>query len=297
MSYKILWLLFSIGFLKLKACDICGNNPNSMYIGLLPNYSSHFLGIKHRYVRFDTEHNDKQEFGKDALNEWNLWGRYQLSRKIQIYASVPYLVTDRVDNHNDYTIHGLGDISILANYTLIDNSDSMNTKTYHLLQSGLGVKLPTGQSDIIANSNTVIPMLQLGTGSADLLANIFYMMRSKKLGWSIDGNYKWNTTGTNAYRMGNSLNMNLRGFYWYQTPKMAWVPNLGLSWEHNESNIDRGVKNELTGGNSILGAIGVNWFKGKISIGGQVFIPMYQNINSGFTQGSIRVSSQINYFF
>lgn len=297
MSYKIVWLWFTFSSLYADACDICGSNPNAMYIGLLPNYSNHFVGIKHRFVQFKTEHNDRQEFGRDILNEWNLWGRYQLSKKIQLYASIPFLITDRVDNHNDYAIHGIGDASIIANYTLIDNSDSLNSQTYHLLQTGLGVKLPTGQNDIIVNSNTVIPMLQLGTGSTDILASVFYMMRIKKLGWSIDGNYKWNSTGANGYRMGNSINLNLRGFYWYQMPKMAWVPNLGLSWEVNNANTDRGIPKELTGGKTLHAAFGIQWYKNKISIGSQLQIPIHQYINSGYTEGSPRITSQINYFF
>lgn len=297
MSYRILWLIIFFSFQTAHACDICGSNPNSMYVGLLPNYTNHFVGLKHRFVKFETEHNDKQEYGQDVLHETTLWGRYNLNKKIQIYASIPYLINDRIDNHTSYVIHGLGDVSILANYTLIDNSDSLNGKLYHFLQTGAGIKLPSGQSDLIANGNTVIPMLQLGTGSTDFLANVFYMMRIKKLGWSFDGNYKWNTTGANDYRMGNSLNANLRCFYWYQRPKHAWVPSVGLGWEHMEANIDRGIERELTGGNALLSSIGVTLFKNNFSIGSQLQLPIYQSINSGYTQGSFRISSQINYFF
>lgn len=297
MSLKTIWLLLIVTYVQGSACDICGNNPNSMYIGLLPNYSSHFVGVKHRFMRFETEHNDKQEYGKDVLNELTLWGRYNLSKRLQLYASIPYLVNDRTDNHSKYVIHGLGDISLMGNYTLIDNSDSLNQSTYHFLQTGLGLKLPTGQSNLIANGNTVIPMLQLGTGSTDFLASFFYMMRLKKLGWSIDGSYKYNTTGTNDYRMGNSFNLNLKAFYWYQLPKIAWVPNAGMSYEQMNANIDRGTPKELTGGYSLLSSIGFNMFKDKYSIGANLQLPMYQNINSGFTSGSLRISTQINYFF
>jgi len=297
MTAKILWLVFLCNYSIMKACDICGNNPNSMYIGLLPNYSSHFIGVKHRYVRFETEHNDKQEYGKDVLNELNLWGRYSLSKKLQLYAFLPYLVNDRADNHTSYVIHGLGDISVLGSYTLIDNSDSFNNKVYHFLQAGLGLKLPTGQSNVIANGNTVIPMLQLGTGSTDFLANIFYTMRVKKIGWNLDGNYKFNTMGNNNYRMGNSLSINTRGFYWHQLPKIAWVPNIGLGWEHTASNTENGSEKELTGGHTILSSIGLQVFKGKMSFGTTFQLPIYQKINSGYTQGSFRIASQINYFF
>ena len=297
MSYRILWLILFCSFQTANACDICGNNPNSMYVGLLPNYTNHFVGLKHRFVKFETEHNDKQEYGQDVLHETTLWGRYNLNKKIQIYASIPYLINDRIDNHTSYVIHGLGDASVLLNYTLIDNNDSLNGKLYHFLQTGVGVKLPTGQSDLIANGNTVIPMLQLGTGSTDILASVFYMMRIKKLGWSCAGNYKWNTTGANDYRMGNNLNVDLRGFYWYQRPNHAWVPSVGLGWEHMETNTDRGIERELTGGNALLSSVGVQLFKGKFSIGSIFQLPIHQNINSGFTQGSFRISNQINFFF
>ena len=90
MSLRILWLLFLCGLQTAHACDICGNNPNSMYVGLLPNYTNHFIGLKHRFVKFETEHNDKQEYGKDVLHEMTLWGRYNLNKKVQIYASIPY---------------------------------------------------------------------------------------------------------------------------------------------------------------------------------------------------------------
>ncbi|MCE2963250.1 MAG: hypothetical protein ACK5UE_13870 [Chitinophagales bacterium] len=297
MSLRILWLILFCSFQTANACDICGSNPNSMYVGLLPNYTNHFVGLKHRFVKFETEHNDKQEYGQDVLHETTLWGRYNLNKKIQIYASIPYLINNRIDNHTSYVIHGLGDASILANYTLIDNTDSLNGKLYHFLQTGVGIKLPSGQSDLIANGNTVIPMLQLGTGSTDILASVFYMMRLKKLGWSLDGNYKWNTTGANDYRMGNSLNANWRCFYWYQRPKHAWVPSVGLGWEHMEANIDRGIERELTGGNALMSSIGLQLFKGKFSIGSTFQLPIHQNINSGFTQGSFRISNQINIFF
>ena len=297
MSLRILWLLFLCGLQTAHACDICGNNPNSMYVGLLPNYTHHFVGLKHQFVKFETEHNDKQEYGKDVLHEMTLWGRYNLNKKVQIYASIPYLINDRIDNHTSYVIHGLGDASVLANCTLIDNNDSLNGRLYHFLQTGVGVKLPTGRSDLIANGNTIIPMLQLGTGSTDILASVFYMMRIKKLGWSLDGNYKWNTTGANDYKMGNNLNINWRGSYWHQRPKLAWVASAGLGWEHTEANLDRGSEKELTGGNTLLSSIGLQLFKGKFSIGSTFQLPIYQNINSGYTQGSPQISNQINFFF
>lgn len=115
-----------------------------------------------------------------------LWGRYQLNRRLQLFAFMPYQYNLRRDDTSDKSSDGVGVISALLNILLINKNESDSEWRQHLT-SGIGFKTPTGAyAGITDLDRGGIPNLQLGTGSRDFIANLNYTLTYENFGINTD---------------------------------------------------------------------------------------------------------------
>ncbi|HEX4850496.1 MAG TPA: transporter, partial [Puia sp.] len=93
--------LLLVTFLTLSsatmACDICGCGGSNIYMGLLPNFKSKFIGVRYHYSHFHTVlASDQTQFSNNYYNTIELWGGWNIGKKWQVLAFVPYYVNKQM---------------------------------------------------------------------------------------------------------------------------------------------------------------------------------------------------------
>lgn len=238
---------------KIQACDICGCGVNNYYIGILPQFNHKFLGIRYHFNNFYTHlNNDPTQFSREFYQTAEIWGGWNISKRVQVLAFVPYNINHQKSDEGVADLKGLSDIVLLTNYKLLDiNSVNSNNKIIsQQLWIGGGIKLPTGKFEIEKNDPDIASVAnrQLGSGSVDFLLNTMYNVRVNKLGINTSATYKINSANKEDYKFGNKLSASGFVYYAVAVSKTMISPNLGLLYEHTEGSELQNNKIDLTGG-------------------------------------------------
>lgn len=277
------------------ACDVCGCSSNANYFGILPQFKQHFVGVRYSNLSFDSKHipslSGQVTNSKDILQRGELWGRFYPTKRLQIFAFVPYQVNLKTEEGNSTQTNGLSDISVLANYILINTGDSGHFAWRHSLSIGGGIKAPTGNFD-----NNGIPSLQIGTGTWDYLFNAIYTVRYKQMGVNVDANFRLNSSN-NHYQFGNRLTSSMRFFYWKKMRMSSILPHVGLMMEYAEKDIQERVIQKYTGGTGMYAASGFDVYFRKLAVGGLLALPVNENLNEGLVKTNQRITLQVLYLF
>lgn len=288
----------------LSACDICGCGVGNSYIGILPDFSKTIFGIRYRYNSLLTHvgaggiatYLTSNETYKTA----ELWGGWNISAKFRIMASIPYSFNERLNQHAINAKNGIGDVSVSAYWQAINNRKTAFTDKL-LVQSlwiGGGVKLPTGKYNPSDKSGTNenTNLFQLGTGSIDFTVNAMYDVRLRDAGLNLSSTYKINTANKYDYEYGRKLSANVQAYYKLKiADKITIAPNAGAQYEKAQKDTDRKFAVDISGGNLLLGTVGVETTFKKISVGGNWQSPLSQNLGSGFVKAHNRVMAHISF--
>ena len=192
-------------------------------MGLLPGFKNKFIGLRYHYVRFHTQlANDVSKFSHNYYNSIEFWGGWNIGKKWQVLAFVPYYYNKQADDDGVSYKKGPGDITLLANYQLlhIRSMNKNNKSIEQILWFGGGLKLPTGTFKVNpADSTTTLADInaQIGTGSTDFLLNALYHIRIGFFGVSTSMNYKIGTTNSTKYKFGNKFTANSIAYYRFRT--------------------------------------------------------------------------------
>ena len=297
-------LLAVISYTRAHACAICGCGAGNYYLGIMPQFSKNFVGLRYRTYSF-TSHVGKgynpYEATHETFQSTELWTRIYITSRIQVISFVNFNFNRQLDNGVNKEIQGIGDMPILVNYNLINTTtqpSSENRILNHSLFLGGGIKLPTGKYQYtegpkaVANAN-----FQLGTGSTDFIMNSLYTMRYKRFGLSVDVNYKINTKNSNEYRFGNRVSGTGSVFYVQQIKKIGMMPNVGLYFEDSALNQQYGINIENTGGSAFFASAGVESYYKKFGMGFNFQSPISQHLAGDHSIGHDRAMVHISYLF
>lgn len=307
---KIIILVVVIFFaVQSNACPICGCGVGGFYIGLLPTYKTHYIGIRYQYSHYETHlTNQPDQFSHDHYHQVELYGGVTLGKHWQLLGFIPYHLNHQVTDDGIINRNGLGDISLLANYKLwetskLNKSNNAFTQEFWL---GAGIKLPTGKynvnfadstdeelDDLLGDVNS-----QMGTGSTDFIFNVMYNVHAGMFGLNTTANYKVNTSNNSNFKYGDRVSINSFAYYEAKAGKKIYMaPNLGVLYEHVTANHLAENKVEETGGYIALASAGLDINLKKITVGTNVQLPFAQNYAHGQTESKLRGLVHVTYTF
>jgi len=293
--------LVASSYAELQACDICGCGGGNFYMGLLPSFKNKFIGIRYHYMQYHTQlASDASQFSHNYYNSVEVWGGWNIGRKWQVLAFVPYYFNKQVDDDGITYKNGLGDISFLANYQLLHTRrmTGENKTIEQELWFGAGLKIPTGTFKVDVNDpNTTIADInsQIGTGSVDFLLNLSHHIRFNQFGINTIANYKINTTNSADYKYGNKLTISSIGYYRFKAGNSSIAPNAGLVFENTETNQLKKEKVDLTGGYALSALAGVEFTFNKIALGFNAQVPLTQYYAAGQTRMQVRGMAHVTF--
>lgn len=275
-------LIFSITV--TRACDICGCGVGSYYLGILPDYTKRFIGLRYQHKSLKTHLGPFGELtpltSDETYQSVELWGGWNIGSRFRILAFVPYNFNERKSQTGTGSKSGLGDVALMAYFKVFDDQATVGDRL--LVQSlwvGGGIKAPTGKyepSERLAVQESP-NNFQLGTASTDFTLNAAYDIRYHDLGLNANVNYKLNTENKYEYRYGNKFTGNLLVYYKFRIAnKLTVAPNAGVLYETAQKDVENKKYDvDVSGGYSFSAVGGV-----EVALKGLSFGANYQNVRS-----------------
>lgn len=299
-----LMLLASAVFTSARACDVCGCSASNQYLGILPKANLNFIGFQYQFSSYTSDHpslfeNQPNEKGKDYYNTYQLWGRYNIGSRLQVFAFLPYRYNIQHQDATTTSTSGLGDISFLANAVILKEKDGQAWQQQ--LLAGGGIKTPTGKySGISATDKQGLPNMQPGTGSVDFIVNSNYTLRREAIGVNVDAAYTITLPNSESYKYGNRANAGLLGFYAIKKKDFTILPQLGVRYEytlHDYDNYDRKWLNEQSGGYMCFGSAGIQAYYKKLGLRLTYQMPISQHYGAGYVTAKQKLDAGIFFLF
>ncbi len=292
-------LLLVTLFTPAFACDICGCNSGSYFIGPFPRFNRYFAGLRYSSQSYGTVLDaDHSQFSDDLYQTTEFMAAVNIKSKWQVMTFIPYnFVYSRSDDGINRS-NGFGDITVMGNFSLLDsrylNRDTVTVS--HQLWIGGGVKLPTGKFAVDPEELVTSANLQPGTGSYSYLLNLLYSYRIRSWGLNFTTNYRINQY-SGHYRFGNRINLTSFVYRSLQLGHFTVSPNTGLLYETMAMNKNDGEKVADTGGNALLAAAGVEVRYGDLVFGCNDQIPLASDLSSGQTNVRMRAMFHLSFMF
>ncbi len=299
-------LMISMLFLTtptiINACDICGCGVGSNYIGILPEFRNHILGIRYRSNKLLTHVGVGGSSSYLTTTEYyrttELWGGFKVGKNLRLITSVPYSFIKKENQSSSLDKNGIGDISGILFYQLLNTKKLRHGKLLiNNLWLGGGIKLPTGEYNPIDKMNTnASNLFQLGTGSVDFSINSMYDLRYQDAGINFTGNYKMNLANSSSYLYGNKLSLTSQFYYKFKLAnKLTIAPNAGLLYETAQKDVDNNNKVDVSGGTVTMGGIGMETTYNNLNFGINWQLPIQQDLANEIVKAKSRIMMHISF--
>jgi hypothetical protein len=284
MKKIITLFLLIVGCLQQAvACDVCGCSLGGNYFGILPLYNKNFIGLRWSQAKFYSyiapTQNMSSQYSNDRYNKMELWGRFYVTKRIQLFAFVPYVYNQMNGSDQNVSALGLGDINIMTNFVIVNTSE-VQSDFQHMLIGGGGAKLPTGKFSLTDRGKIINRNFQAGTGSLDFNFNAVYTLRYKKTGVNVESGYKINTRNRDGYLFGNQYRASAQAFFWYKSGVFSFLPHGGINYERAARHKDGEIVQVNTGGSAWLASGGLDVYIRRITLGINYQKPVSQHYNS-----------------
>jgi len=208
----------------------------------------------------------------------NLTARYGLLDSVELKMKITYkdmaIKRQSPVTRPEFDNAGLGDSTLWARYQIL----SQKKKDPVFLWAGMGLNIPTGETDAKTNG-TVDPMtMQAGDGSWDPIIDMGITKKIGGLKLNAYASYTFSTEGDNDYRWGDTFQFDISSVYCLN----HWVAlDLELNNFWKEENELNGTGIPVTGGFQMFLTPGVHlmWPGKKHHLGLGVPITVYRDLN------------------
>ena len=283
------------------ACDVCGCGMGGQYFGILPQFQRHFIGLRYQQRSFNSTHPalfqyDKPGVSHDVYDRVEIWGRYALSDRFQVFGFLPYQVATQSGAQNT-RVKGFSDPWFMVNWFIVNTGDSVEHTWKHALIVGAGAKLPIGQQLKGTAENPTPSQLQPGSGSLDFPFHLSYTVRRNKLGLNMETNLRINTENAVSYRFGHRINTAGRIFFWQRWNRFSMLPSIGLAYEWAEKDAQNGKYLEMTGGELYAAHFGLDIYYREFMIQSQWQPSINNKLGDGNVIPKTRIQLGISYLF
>jgi len=295
--FTALFIVLSLHSDPVYACN--GGCPSGGgYLGIVPQFSKNFIGLRYRFRSFEYQNTSGSDpASKHRFETAELWGRFYPHKKIQAFIFVPFQMNAEKSEASSYT-KGVGDISFIFNYTVLNTGDSLERDWKHTLLLGVGAKLPTGKYQQRNISKQMYPVtFQPGTGAYSAIFSGMYTLRYTNIGWNTNISYYYNGNNELAYSFGNMLSANSSLFYWLKAGTVSFLPSLGTYIEQTERDIDNGYYVNSTGGMISYGTLGLDIYIKRLALGINIQKPYAQNLPQREQKNDLRLLTSAVWLF
>lgn len=298
MKMKILLAIVFILTCSVVVCAADSSKPKfgpkgpvNSVDGIL--YPSGQVGVIFKTVFFDKDTRydggDKVSIPANNPNSKEMWVnnlvlRYGLMKNLELRGKFTYKdmslgrQTPANPNSPDYSNSGMGDSVVRLRYQLL----SQKAKDSVSLWAGVGLNVPTGDSDTRTNGKLNPMSWQLGDDSWDPIIDGAITKQINKLKLNAYASYTFNQEGDRDWKWGDVLQLDVSSVY-------ALNPWIGLEAElnyvHTGKAENNGVKVNSIGGSQLYFTPGIHFMcpgkKHHIALG--VPITIYRDLN-GSTQ-------------
>jgi hypothetical protein len=229
--------------------------------------------------------------------------QYQLTLRTGIYKNIdarvilPFLNKDTQRQTGSGLVYsgdsvGLGDIKLMMRYSLL----SQKRKDYINLAIGIGLKAPTGETENMDSSETLVGYLQTGTGSWDPVFEVGAHRVSGKHWFSADLLCQVTTEGKRGdsdYEASDLFKFNL-GYAYAVNRYFDLQMELNNEWR-SKAELD-GVMQENTGGFISYVTPGAHIkFSSNAYLALGVAVPVYRDLNGSQLSEDYRIIGKLNF--
>lgn len=273
---KITIVLLAIVSINTYACDVCGCGAGNSSSTQYSNYN--YLGLSYNFMHFNYKEGifSNSPVGTDHINSLQLTGQYFITGRLSISTMIPFQFNERIASSGTVQNYGLGDISFTGLFNLFHNDDQ------HSLKLGLGVKLPTGEFDLIkanANNASSISATQLGTGALDLIFPIQYGVQLNDVSLQLNATYFYKTENKYYFKYGDQTQVQAKVSYLFrETAKASWSVSGGVSHDRFKNSETSGSTNANTDGVMLNGVVGLMCEVKKLVFGVNYQTPIHQKL-------------------
>lgn len=284
------------------ACDVCGCSASGLSGGMFPQIQNNMFGWRYTPARFThpataDNFNGASLVKEDRYTDQELFFRWYAHKRLQLWFSAPYRIHERIETLRHTTIQGIGDVQASALYTIVNtNQDTIHRNWKHIWLAGAGFSLPTGKYRQRDETLTTLPNgFQLGTGAYSAVLNSVYLIRYKRVGVQVQGDYRTWTSNESQFQKGDQYSIQSQAFYRLPIKSGVLLPQAGMRYEHLAKDIEFGAPRVQSGSTSTWATAGVDIYAKHWMLGCAVQSPIQQTLTSAQPSSGVRFSLMAGY--